>query len=603
MHPKSPSRPSGQDSPGASPSTTFKASARPSAADPKTFYRSMGLPQDSSQAQFKKATEHDLPLDPDSAILERDLSAYMPPNCKDPTPPEWPTGTEGAAHYQQAAKFMNSVLSVAREAHTKFGKSVEYCALDSLYTEQFRRIAYDKHLMSDKDSDKELKPDLVGCKLNDLSVFDDGTQALVLHPKSSKKSNRVQAAHLITFGEVIKDQSIYEAVLQASTYGRATFGSHPNRCGVRFVVISLNGTKVQAAIGEMDMASIHLTHIHNLKDDYEYTRFWRLLAGMYCSPIDDAGCNRRMRFYSNEAGNMVPEKWSYPQGVWRCVEKRLCNRNSFWSRTTRVDALHSAESRKITEYQFARPAPLKKRKKEEDTITQPTKRGKSGQSSMSAERRVEATHEPNQSTASKQGSGVAVSSPLFNHGNIQPFDAPPMTVIVQSSTKTEHKVQTDIYIPITRHNDPERQVYQFLEKVLDHNQSMLGIARFASRRQGRPTRAVSCGVGESGEKFYRIGLRDSDELTSGNDLLQKVTGNLKLSKHVILDSLPPRQASSVQPKPVTRRVETLQETVTLGLTLFDIYEKHSMLGLVKAILGALHGGYSAGDAPEYHECG
>ncbi|ODN78076.1 hypothetical protein L198_07995 [Cryptococcus wingfieldii CBS 7118] len=169
--------------------------------------------------------------------------------------------------------------------------------------------------MSDKDSDNELKLDLVGCKLHDLEFFDDGKQAL------PDKSYRAQAAHLITFGEVKKNQSIYQAILQASTYGQATFGSQPNRRGVRFVVISFNDTKVQGAIGEIDMAGIYLTHIHNLKDDYEYTRFWRLLAGMYCSPIDDAGCNRRIRFYSNEAGNMVLEKWSYPQEVWRCSNK------------------------------------------------------------------------------------------------------------------------------------------------------------------------------------------------------------------------------------------------------------------------------------------
>ncbi|TYJ51517.1 hypothetical protein B9479_007901, partial [Cryptococcus floricola] len=462
------------------------------ATDPKTSYSSL-LSEDSSQSQSKKATEHNLPLDLDSAILERDLSAYIPRNCENPTPPEWPKGLVEAECYQQIAKFMNSVLSVAREAHNRSGKSVEYCALDFLYTKQFRWIAYDKHLMSDKDSDKELKPNMVGCKLNDLSLFDDRKQELVRHPQHPDKSARVQAAHLITFGEVEKKQSIYQAVLQASTYGRATFGSQPNRCGVRFVVISLNDTKVQAAIGEMDMTGIYLTHVHNLKDDYEYTRFWRLLAGMYCSPIDDAGCNRRIRFYSNEAGKMVLEKWSYPQKLWRCIEKHLCYRNNYWSRTTRVSALRSAESRKITEYESARQASLeeaKKRKKEEDTIPQPTKRRKSGQSSMSVGRRVKATHEPSQpQAASEQGSGVAVSSPLFNHENIQLLDAPPMTVVVQSNTVTEHKVETDIYNPITRHNDPERQVYQFLEGVLSSDQSMIGIARYASRRTGCPTRA------------------------------------------------------------------------------------------------------------------
>ncbi|ODN78753.1 hypothetical protein L202_04315 [Cryptococcus amylolentus CBS 6039] len=273
---------------------------------------------------------------------------------------------------------------------------------------------------------------------------------------------------------------------------------------------------------------------------------------------------------------------------------RLCNRNNIWSRTTRVDALHSAGSRKITEYEPARQAPLeesRKRKKEEDTIPQPTKRGKSGQSSVSEERRMKATNEPNQPQAAlEQGSGVAVSSPLFNHQNIRPLDAPDMTIIVKSSTVTEHNMETDIYDPITRHNEPERRLYQFLEDLLLQNQSLIGIARFASRRKGCPTRAVSCVMGESDEKLYRIGAEDSDESYAGNDLLQEVTSNLDLSKHVTLASHSPPRASSVQPKPVIRRIETVQETVTLGVTLFEIYEKHSILGLVKAILGALYGG-------------
>ncbi|TYJ52230.1 hypothetical protein B9479_007160, partial [Cryptococcus floricola] len=243
-----------------------------------------------------------------------------------------------------------------------------------------------------------------------------------------------------------------------------------------------------------------------------------------------------------------------PQKLRRCIEKHLCYRNNYWSRTTRVSALRSAESRKITEYESAPQAPLeesKKRKKEEDAVSQPTKRGKSGQSSISVERRMKATHEPNQPQAApKQASGVAVSSPLFNHENIRLLDAPPMTVVVQSNTVTEHKVETDIYNPITRHNDPERQVYQFLENVLSSDQSMLGIARFASRRTGCPTRAVSCVLGESDEKFYHIGPKDSDELKGGNDLLQEVASNLDISKDVTLASHPPRPASSAQPKPV-----------------------------------------------------
>ncbi|ODN78819.1 hypothetical protein, variant 1 [Cryptococcus amylolentus CBS 6039] len=355
--------------------------------------------------------------------------------------------------------------------------------------------------------------------------------------------------------------------------------------------MSFNGTNVEAAIGEMDMAGIYLTHVHNLKDQYQYTRFWRLLTGMYCSPIDDAGCNRRIRFYSNEAGNMVLEKWSYAQKAWRCVEKRLCNRNNFWSRTTRVDALHPAGSEEITEYESARRAPLeegaKKRKKEEDTIPQPAKRGRSGQSSTSF-RREDATDEPDRPKAApEQGSDVAVSSPLFNHEDIQRLKAPLITVIVESSTAIEHKVETDIYNPITRHKYSERQVYQFLEKVLGHNQSMRGIAQFASRRTGRPTRAVGCVVG--GEKFYRNGLEDSDESCASNDLLRDVTKYLDLDGHLTPDSYYPRRASSVKPKPVIPRIETVQETVTLGVTLFDVYQKHKMLGLVKAILGALHG--------------
>ncbi|ODO07106.1 hypothetical protein I350_04475 [Cryptococcus amylolentus CBS 6273] len=129
---------------------------------------------------------------------------------------------------------------------------------------------------------------------------------------------------------------------------------------------------------------------------------------------------------------------------------------------------------------------------------------------------------------------LAVSSPLFDHDNIQSLSAPDMTAIVQSSTEIEHRVETNIYNPITRHNDPERRVYRSLEEVLDHNQSMLGIARFASRRQGCPTRPVCCVVGESEEKCYRTGLEDSGKLEAKNDLLHEVTSKLGLSEHITL---------------------------------------------------------------------
>ncbi|ODN76566.1 hypothetical protein L202_05227 [Cryptococcus amylolentus CBS 6039] len=76
----------------------------------------------------------DLPIEFDSALLERDLSKYVPPGCAALTRPVWPdTGFVGE-YYQPVASFLNSTLDVAREAYERSDKEVEYCALDFLFT-------------------------------------------------------------------------------------------------------------------------------------------------------------------------------------------------------------------------------------------------------------------------------------------------------------------------------------------------------------------------------------------------------------------------------------------------------------------------------------
>ncbi|WVQ72988.1 hypothetical protein IAR50_002551 [Cryptococcus sp. DSM 104548] len=592
-----PSPPPKLPAPSVSISAPCKGSVRPSATDPSSSCCFSERSQDPPRKTVKAA--QDLPLECDSILLERDLAKFFPSACKPPTPPEWPkTVTHESDYYQPLAKFLNSVLDVAREAYRTSGKSVEYCALDTLFTEQFRWMAYDKYLIS-RSEQNNLKPDLVGCKLKNLSLFDDSTQSLVLHPDHWRaspwyRSYRVDEAHMITFGEIKRNNTIYEAVVQAFNYARITLGSQPNRRGVRFLVISAHENKLQAGIAELDMGGIHLTHIHNLKDPKEYERFWRLLAGMYCSPIDDHGCNRRIRFYADEDGEMVLKSWSYRDGVWRCVEECLCDRNNLFSRCTCVNALHPAGSTKITKYEEARQAlarGIKKRKEIDDPVTQPGKRTRTGEDSVSVEGLAEKMETRSRQTAAVDDGhlGVPASSPIFTSQNIDRIETTDMNVLVQSSAAGEHFVETTIYNPVSRHNDTERSLYQTVEDALSPNQCLLGVARFASRRQGAPTRAGSSLVGDGSQKGYYIGLQDSDGFEVWDDLAQDVAVSLNLSTSTTPANLSAGKASSVQPKRIIRRVETLQETVTRGINLIDVYEKHGRVVFVKAILGALYG--------------
>ncbi|ODN76565.1 hypothetical protein L202_05226 [Cryptococcus amylolentus CBS 6039] len=179
-------------------------------------------------------------------------------------------------------------------------------------------------------SGKIARPALVGFKLSDTSLFDDNTQSVnVAH-------HRVDEAHLATYAD-IDNRSIYHAIFKSSLTGRTAVDAQPNRVAVRSIVLSIEDGTIKAAIAELDFGGIHLTHFHNLKNDGEYDRFRGLLAGMYCAPIDDHGCNRRIRFFSDENGDMCLQRFSYSQKAWRDVDRFLDEREGdFWSRHSRT---------------------------------------------------------------------------------------------------------------------------------------------------------------------------------------------------------------------------------------------------------------------------
>ncbi|ODO04550.1 hypothetical protein I350_05154 [Cryptococcus amylolentus CBS 6273] len=256
-----------------------------------------------------------LPLECDSALLERDLSKYVTYGCAAPTRPVWPdTGFVGE-YYQPVANFLNSTLDVAREAFERSGKEVEYCALDFLFTRQFRWAVYNKRMgPPEYSSGKIARPALVGFKLSDTSLFDDGTQSVnVAH-------HRVDESNLITYAD-IDNRNIDHAIFKSSLTGRTAVDAQPNRVAVRSIVFSIEDGTIKAAIAELDLGGIHLTHFHNLRNDGEYDRFRGLLIGMYCAPIDDHGCNRRIRFYADNIGDIRLERFSYSDMAWRGLER------------------------------------------------------------------------------------------------------------------------------------------------------------------------------------------------------------------------------------------------------------------------------------------
>ncbi|WVQ72945.1 hypothetical protein IAR50_002507 [Cryptococcus sp. DSM 104548] len=364
-----------------------------------------------------------LPLDTDSILLEHDIAKFFPGVCSPPLRPVWPeNGSPAIQYYQPLAEFLNSVLDVAREAYGKSDRKVEYCALDTLFTEEFRWMVYDRPwvpLVSR--SDEVFKATLLGCKVKDLSLFRDSTSEL-------KHPHRISEEHLLTFAEVNK-RNIKDAIVQASRYSQFIYDSQPNRKAVRSIIISISDDQVIAAIAELDLGGFHLTHFHDLTDDHEYHRFWLLLAAMYCAPIDDQGINRRHRFYSDEDGDMVLSNWSQSDKAWRYVRERLYERPGFFDHHTRVDALDVPGAKKGTKYRVAR------RGQSDHTIS-----------------------------IEDENSGLVASSALFNYETIRQFRPPIMTDV-------NKKPSFGLEIAIAR------GAYHHLQYLLLADQALLGIWR------------------------------------------------------------------------------------------------------------------------------
>ncbi|TYJ55828.1 hypothetical protein B9479_003480 [Cryptococcus floricola] len=411
----------------------------------------------------------DLPVEFDSAILEYDLSKYVPYGCAAPTRPVWPdTGFVGE-YYQPVANFLNSTLDVAREAFVRSDEEVEYCALDFLFTKKFRWTVYNKHMgPPEHSSGKVAIPALVGFKLSDTSLFDDSTQSV-------KVDHHVDESHLITYAD-IDNRNTYHAIFKCSLTGQTTVDAQPNRVAVRSIVLSVEDDTMKAAIAELDAGGIHLTQFHNLRNDGEYDRFRGLLAGMYCAPIDHHGCNRRIRFFADEIGDMYLQTFSYSTMAWRGAERYLYERgDDFWSRRARTYVLHPTGSKEVTKYEDARKSP-------------------SGRNGARPEEK-----EPDQG----EDPGVIASSPLFNLHDIGEFLPPPMTN-ADGSTTMMIRLKDDPWGPILRQREEGWELIEALESLLRPDQALLGVLQFGPHCERTVTEIRTRSFGSGYQKRDKI---------------------------------------------------------------------------------------------------
>ncbi|KIY49085.1 hypothetical protein FISHEDRAFT_58501 [Fistulina hepatica ATCC 64428] len=192
---------------------------------------------------------------PDNDHLEECLSKYTPKNFVPPTSINWlEKKIYENQYYGPLAKYLNDILTRTREAYyTKGNEPVEACALDTVFTENFRWFPFNRHAASQFSS--KLKPDLAG------AILDDPDHQLpILTTSESKKSSTniatISWEHAVTFGEV--NRLWLNMVVQSASYARQIFAHQPHRTSVRCGLF--NQQTKMAAIAEFDRGGGYGTH-------------------------------------------------------------------------------------------------------------------------------------------------------------------------------------------------------------------------------------------------------------------------------------------------------------------------------------------------------
>ncbi|KIY46153.1 hypothetical protein FISHEDRAFT_75996 [Fistulina hepatica ATCC 64428] len=256
----------------------------------------------------------------DNDHLEECLSKYTPKNFVPPTSINWlEKKIYETQYYGLLAEYLNNILARAREAYYTGNEPVVACALDTVFTKDFRWFPFDRQAVSQFSSNSKLKPDLAGAILeNPVNQVPILTTAESM--KSSTNNATISWEHAATFGEV--KRSWLNMVVRAASHARQIFAHQPHRTSVRCILF--NQQTKMAAIAEFDRGGGYGTHWCDLGNTEGVRRFSELLAGMYCSPTDANGYSRRIRVESDGRGWPSLRVWA--RGSWFYVSKILCNR-------------------------------------------------------------------------------------------------------------------------------------------------------------------------------------------------------------------------------------------------------------------------------------
>lgn len=266
----------------------------------------------------------------DSDHLEAVLAECAPRGFQPPVADfsSMPRGERAA--YGVLSSYLNTCCVNAREAYYSDNNDnrIQNCALDTVFTKNFRWFAYDKEAKSR--TSVLLKVDLGGCILQGGDC-DALASTLAQSREEGKNAVAIHWEHMIIFAEV-KGRSKDEQLAQAMTYSRQIFAHQPDRVSQRCILF--NHRTRGAVIAEVDRAGVYCSRSHDLGQQQDLDRFSWLLAGMYCSPTDAHGYNRRIRWESNQHQLTSIQIWV--DNVWLHVSDQLCDRTGLWGRCTRA---------------------------------------------------------------------------------------------------------------------------------------------------------------------------------------------------------------------------------------------------------------------------
>ncbi|KIY43687.1 hypothetical protein FISHEDRAFT_78529 [Fistulina hepatica ATCC 64428] len=501
---------------------------------------------------------------PDNDHLEECLSKYTPKNFVAPTSINWLEKCYGLL-----ADYLNNVLIRAREAYYTANEPVVACALDTVFTKDFRWFPFDGHAVSQFSS--KLKPDLAGAILENPV-----NQLLMLTTAESKKSSTNNATisweHAPTFGEV--KRSWLNMVAQAASYARQIFAHQPHRTSVRCGLF--NQQTKMAAIAEFDRAGGYGTHWCDLGKKEGVRRFSELLAGMYCSPTDANGYSRRIQVDSDGSLRV----WT--RGSWFYVSKILCNRIALWGRCTKVFLLQkdpiSLDGRNDTDEIFDVQPNM-----DEDEYIQLGVSGKK-RAAVSQGHSKEGKESDKKPRLTRAVVSMRPKVPVQAHSQDLHGDA--------NNDKDDKSpfVQIEYWNHVLHRNDDDRAVLSKLSELRRKDGfSVRGLASYGQRNEGRVTLFAQGPAKDCKEPDYYFtdayqGLNEGTKLPIQH--AQDETSPMSTKKFT--DNLNASESSSTKVKILHPypRYETTQECLEVG---YSLLEAKNGLDLIEGILGALYG--------------